>query len=48
MDSFYEEVKYILSGAFPGKSQDEYDYVAMKINRLREKYEKDEEKRNDL
>lgn len=48
MDSFYEEVKYILSGAFPGKSQDEYDYVAMKINRLREKYEKEEEKRNDL
>ena len=41
MDSFYEEVKYILAGAFPGKSQDEYDYVAMKINCLKEKYEKE-------
>lgn len=43
MNSFYEEVKYILAGAFPGKSQEECDYVAMKINNLKEKYEKESE-----
>ena len=43
MNSFYEEVKYILAGAFPGKSQEEYNYIAMKINSLREKYDKESE-----
>ena len=43
MNSFYEEVKYILAGAFPGKSQEEYNYIPMKINTLREKYEKESE-----
>ena len=43
MNSFYEEVKYILAGAFPGKSQEEYNYIAMKSNSLREKYDKDSE-----
>ena len=43
MNGFYEEVKYILAGAFPGKSQEEYNYIAMKINSLREKYEKESE-----
>ena len=43
MNGFYEEVKYILAGAFPGKSQEEYDYIAMKIDNLKETYAKESE-----